>query len=329
MKKLLALILAAVMMLSMVSVASAAGNLVVYTPASDSEIAVAIPEFEKQYDVTVETVVAGTGELLKRIEAEKAAPIADVLFNGAIGAIRPKMDLFETYVSPEEENLFDVYKNAEGSMSRFNCVSVCLIVNTNLIGDLKIEGYADLLQPELKGKIAYTDVAASSCSYSHLLCMLDAMGGGDTEEGWAYVDALCKNLDGKLLSSSSAVPRAVADGEYVVGLTHELYAATYIDSGAPVKAIYMTEGCTVPPSTVQIVKGAPNMDNAKLFVDYILGLDFQTRYTNEANSRSVRKDVAAPSALAPFESINVIDGFEVDEATKASFLEKFSDMMDY
>lgn len=329
MKKVISLFMAIAMLLSVACAASAEGKLVVYTPASDSEIAVAIPEFEKQYGVTVETVVAGTGELLKRIEAEQNAPIADVLFDGALSAIGPKSDLFETYISTEEDSVFDEYKNVEGTMSRFNCVSVCLIVNTNLIGDLKIEGYEDLLQPELKGKIAYTDVAASSCSYSHLLCMLSAMGGGDTEEGWNYVAELCKNLDGKLLSSSSAVPRAVADGEYIVGLTHELYAASYIESGAPVKAIYMKEGCTVPPSTVQIVKNAPNMENAKLFVDYIMGTDFQTRYTNEANSRSTRKDVAAPSTLAAFDTINVIEGFTPDDETKAQFFEKFADLMDY
>ena len=327
MKKLLALFLA-VMMLCSVTSALAEGKLVIYTPASDAEIAVAVPKFAEQFGVEVEVIPAGTGELLKRIEAEKDAPIADVLFDGALSAIAPKSDLFEPYISAEEDNVFDQYKNVEGTMSRFNCVSVCLLVNTNLAGDLKIEGYQDLLQPELRGKIAYTDVAASSCSYSHLICMLDAMGGGDTEEGWAYVAALCDNLDGKLLSSSSAVPRAVSDGEYVVGLTHELYAATYINSGAPVKAVYMTEGCTVPPSTVQIIKNAPNMENAKLFVDYIMGIDFQTRYTDEANSRSVRKDVHAPSTLAPFESIHVIDGFDVDDATKAAFLEKFSDLMD-
>lgn len=329
MKKLVALILSVAMLLCIACSAVAEGKLVVYTPASDSEIAVAIPEFEKQFGVEVETVVAGTGELLKRIEAEANAPVGDVLFDGALSAIGPKADLFDTYISTEEDSVFDEYKNVEGTMSRFNCVSVCLIVNTNLIGDLKIEGYEDLLQPELKGKIAYTDVAASSCSYSHLLCMLSAMGGGNTEEGWNYVAELCKNLDGKLLSSSSAVPRAVADGEYIVGLTHELYAASYIESGAPVKAIYMKEGCTVPPSTVQIIKNAPNMENAKLFVDYIMGTDFQTRYTNEANSRSTRKDVAAPSTLAPFTDINVIEGFTPDEATKSLFLEKFADLMDY
>ncbi len=328
MKKVVSLLLAAMLMLGAVC-ASAEGKLVVYTPASDADVAIVIPAFEQLYDIEVEVITAGTGELLKRIEAEQNAPIADVLFSGAIDTIRPKADLFEPYVSPEEEFLYDQFKNAEGSITRYNTLPICLLVNTNLIGDITIEGYEDLLQPELTGKIAYTDVSASSCSFSHLLNMLYDMGGGDTDEGWAFVEAFCKNLDGRLLSSSSAVPRAVADGEYVVGLTHELYAVTYINSGAPVKAIYMEEGCVASPGTTQIVKGAPNMENAKLFIDYILSADLQTRYAQEGNSRSVRIGVPTPAGLPAMDEINVVEGFSVDEQTKAGFLERFSDLMDY
>ena len=85
----------------------------------------------------------------------------------------------------------------------------------------------------------------------------------------------------------------------------------------------------VPPGTSQIVKNAPNMDNAKLFTDYIISEDFQTRYAQEGNSRSVRIGVPSPSTLPPMDEINVVEGFEVDEETKSVFLEKFSDLMDY
>lgn len=89
--------------------------------------------------------------------------------------------------------------------------------------------------------------------------MLYAMGNGNPDNGWEYVKKLSKQLDGKLLSGSSAVYKGVADGEYTVGLTFEEGAAKYVKDGAPVKVVYMEEGTISKPDTVQIIKGAKNM----------------------------------------------------------------------
>ena len=36
----------------------------------------------------------------------------------------------------------------------------------------------------------------------------------------------------------------------------------------PVKVVYAVEGTIFPGQSVQIIKGAPHMENAKKFVDY-------------------------------------------------------------
>ena len=86
----------------------------------------------------------------------------------------------------------------------------------------------DLLNPALKGQIAFNDPTTSSSSFEQLVNMLYAMGDGNPENGWDYVEKLYANLDGKLLGTSSAVYKGVADGEYTVGLTFESAAANYI-----------------------------------------------------------------------------------------------------
>ena len=58
-----------------------------------------VSEFEKQSGIKVEVISAGTGELLKRIESEKAHPLGDILWGGALGSVRPKTALFEKYAS--------------------------------------------------------------------------------------------------------------------------------------------------------------------------------------------------------------------------------------
>ena len=235
--------------------------------------------------------------------------------------------LFEEYKSVNEEYMLDQNKNVEGTLTRFSDIPSVIMVNTNLIGDIKIEGYEDLLNPELKGKIAHADPSKSSSSFEHLVNMLYAMGNGDPEKGWEYTEKLAENLDGKLLSGSSAVYKGVADGEYTVGLTFEEGGAKYVNDGSPVKLVYMKEGVISKPDVVAIIKGAKNMDNAKKFIDFVTGKEAQTLVASDLNRRSVRKDIAPAEGLKAMEDINIIkDDAEVVAANKQTWIDKFKEI---
>ena len=58
-------------------------KLVVYSPNSEGLINATIPAFEEKYGVKVDLIQAGTGELFKKLESEKGAPVADVIFGGS------------------------------------------------------------------------------------------------------------------------------------------------------------------------------------------------------------------------------------------------------
>ena len=174
-------------------------KLVIYCPHPLSFINPLVEEFEKESGIKVEVVAAGTGELLKRVESEKANPLADIFWGGSLSTMKPKANLFEPYKSANEEHVQDAFKNTEGSITRFTDIPSVIMVNTDLIGDIKVEGYEDLLNPALKGKIAMADPSKSSSSYEHLINMLYAMGNGDPDKGWDYVEKFCRNLDGKRL----------------------------------------------------------------------------------------------------------------------------------
>ena len=237
------------------------------------------------------------------------------------------MNLFENYTSKNEADIQDDFKNTEGPLTRFTDIPSVLMVNTDLVGDIEIKGYEDLLKPELKGKIAMSDPAKSSSSYEHLINMLYAMGKGDPEKGWDYVDKFIQNLDGKLLSGSSAVYKGVADGEYVVGLTFEEGGAKYVADGAPVELVYMEEGVISKADGVYIIKDAKNMENAKAFIDFITSKEAQTIIVEQLNRRSVRKDVAPPSYMKSKDEMNIIkDEESVVVENKNAWLEKFADI---
>jgi iron(III) transport system substrate-binding protein len=302
-------------------------RLVVYCPHPLAFINPLVQEFEKQSGIKVEVIAAGTGELLKRVESEKANPLGDIFWGGSLNTMKPKANLFENYTSANEGHVQQAFKNTEGSMTRFTDIPSVIMVNTNLIGDIKVDGYEDLLNPALKGKIAMADPSKSSSSYEHLINMLYAMGNGNPEQGWDYVEKFCRNLDGKLLSGSSAVYKGVADGEYAVGCTFEEGGAVYVADGAPVKLVYMTEGVISKPDGIYIIKSAKHMENAKKFIDFITSKDAQTLITQQLHRRSVRDDVAPPKGLLPKDQIKIIDDEDaVVEKNKKTWLDKFKDV---
>ena len=249
------------------------------------------------------------------------------MMSGTISNVTNSMDLFEDYTTANEESVLDNMKNVEGPLTRFDVIGSVLIVNNKLIGDIEITGYEDLLKPELKGKIAMADPNKASSAWEHVVNMLYAMGNGDPEQGWDYVEKFCEQLDGKLLGGSSAVYKGVVDGEYTVGLTSEGSAANQVSAGADVSIVYMKEGLIFRGDGVYIIKNAKNMDNAKLFLDYCTSYDTQVMMNNDLNCRSVRADVPASSTLPAASSLNILDAPE-DEASahKAEWMERFTDI---
>ena len=307
---------------------ASSNSLVIYCPHPLDFINPLVDDFKaKNPDINVDVIAAGTGELLKRVESEKDNPLGDILWGGTVTMAKAKIYLFENYTSTNEVNIADIYKNTEGPLTRCTAVPSVLMINTNLSGNIKIEGYADLLNPALKGKIAFADPSASSSSFEHLDNMLYAMGNGDPEKGWDYVKKLCANLDGKLLSGSSAVYKGVADSEYTVGLTFEEGGANYVALGSPIKLIYMKEGVIIKPDGIYIIKGAKNMENAKRFVDYATSYDAQKTITEKLNRRSVRNDLPPSEILLSVDKINIInDDEKVVDSNKQKWLDKFRDI---
>ena len=302
-------------------------QLIIYSPLTESMIDSMISKFEEETGIDVECLAMGTGDALKRIQTEVDSPQADVLWSGTIGTVKQNSEYFAEYVTANEDAFYDDYKNVEGNLTRFDTVPSVIMVNTDLIGDIEINGYEDILNPALKGKIAFADPAASSSSFEHLVNMLYAMGGGNPEDGWDYVTKFCEQLDGKLLSGSSAVYKGVADGEYVVGLTFEQGSAQYVAAGSPVKTVYMEEGVIFRGDGVYIIKNCPNEANAQKFIDWLTSQEVQEFMNNTQFRRTIRSDVPAGDAMEPMENIKVIKDDESDTAAhKAEWLDQFKDI---
>jgi len=307
--------------------------LVVYTARSEELNKAVISEFERETGIKVELVTAGTGELLKRAESAKDNPLGDIFWVAERTMLASSEHLFMEYVSKEDGNMIDGFQNTTGYFSPAFSDPPVLIVNTDLKGDIEINGFEDLLNPELKGKIAFGDPVNSSSAFQSLVAMLYAMGENNdpmSDSAWEYVDKFIKNLDGKMANSSSQVYKGVAEGEYIVGLTWEDPAAKYVKEGASVEVVFPEEGTIFPGESVQILKNCKHPENAKKFVDFMLSEQVQNRVGSELTVRPLRKDATLADYMTPQAEIKLFGNYDEGwvAENKLDITNKFSEHLE-
>lgn len=276
-------------------------TLTVYTPNEEGMLNSLIPVFEGKTGVTVQLITAGTGELYQRIRSEAANPQGDVLFGGGAAQANANIDLWGEYKSAEDAAMVDAGKNTSGSITPYQADGSNLLVNKDeaAAANVTITSYADLLRPELKGKIAYGDPTASSSAFAQLTNMLKAIGGDyESDKGWDFVKSLVAQLNGITIGSSSQVAKDVAAGEYIVGLTYEPLSLNIVNSGAPVQIVYPSEGAAFLPATIQLIKGGPNPAAGKAFIDFVISEEGQKIIAEQTAGRPLRDGIIKPGVPA-------------------------------
>lgn len=278
------------------------GRVTVYSGSASDISEDYFKAFTEMTGVEVDVVYGGGGELLSRVAAESANPLCDVLSGATSDNLTRYKEYFQPYklesVTPEEigaTSLTEDYwtEGAGGNVMVF-------LVNTDLLAEEDIPtSWADLIDEKYFGQIAFVDPTASSSGYIHLNCMQQLYG-------WEFVETFYKNLDGKLIGSSSTAPKACADGEYAIALTIENNGVDYVQSGAHVKMIYPKDGTMRTAGGSVIIKNCKNPENAKLFCEFMYS-KAAAEITCSYNRRCNRTDVQLPEGLVPFEEIFFMD----------------------
>ena len=333
MKKLIALVLAALMVFGLTAAMAEkapeeySGRLTIYSPHDADPLNAGIAGFEAKYpNITVDIVADGTGNLLNRIAAESAAPVADILWGGGADSLAAYKQYFQSY-TPSCIDLIDpsLY-DPECLWIGESPLPMVFLVNTDLVAEADIpHSWADLADPKWEGKIAMADPASSGSAYTQLNTMLMIFGQVDDDyaAGWDFVKSLMKNL--VIQSGSSGAHKNVDSGEYPIGITLEKAAVQYDLENGHLKMIYPSDGTSAVPDGIAIVKDAPNAELAQLFVEYALSAECQTAQNADFGRRPIRSDVT-PVGLAPLNEITLMNyNFDYAGANKADIVEKWQD----
>lgn len=131
--------------------------------------------------------------------------------------------------------------------------------------------WTDLVNPKYYNHLIISAPSRSGTTHLTVETILQAYGW---EKGWALLLNAGGNM-GSISDRSFGVPEAVISGQYGIGVVIDFFGLAGIASGQPVDFVYPSLTSVVPAS-VGIVKGGPNPQEAKTFVNYLLSEDGQS-----------------------------------------------------
>lgn len=259
--------------------ALAEGKLNIYCSLQSTTCEKVAQVFGEKYNVKTQFVRNSTGTVLGKIKAEKENPQADVWFGGTIEPHlqAAELGLLEKYRSPNQKFIMPQFKALMDKQGEYTSIiyllELVIGVNTKKLSELNIEPpkcFADLTNRRFKNQIQYADPRVSGTGYSFLATLITLYG---EEKAFDYFAKLNNNI--AQFSKTGMATNKLATGEVAIDVS---FMNTYLleqEKGAPVAAVRPCEGVGYALGATSIIKGARNLDNAKLFTDWVLTKEAQ------------------------------------------------------
>ena len=245
------------------------GKVTVYMPSPAGLADKIAAGFKASTGVEVEVFQGTTGEILARLEAEEANPIADVviLASWSDGLGMKASDKLMSYTPANADKIVDSWIDDDSTLFGYSASAVGVIYNTTIIPELSAD-WSELAGEKYKDTLAIPDPEKSGA------CK-DFVAGFVNQYGWEAFEGMAAN--GMIVpGANKAALEAVTTGEVgilVAGVDYNAYSS--MAKGEPLNIYYPAGGTVVNPRPAMIMKTAPNVDNAKAFVDYLLSDEAQ------------------------------------------------------
>lgn len=272
-----------------------------------------VETFEAEHDIDVNMVRLSSGESYAKIRAEARNPKTDIWWGGTGDPhLQAASDgLTEPYKSPMLAELLPwAQKQAESADHKTVGVysgGLGWGYNTEILAKKGVEPpmcWADLVDPALKGEIQIANPNSSGTAYTALATLVQLMG---EDEAFEYLKKLNDNVS-QYTKSGSAPVKAAARGETGIGIVFMHDAVAQAVEGFPIKVVAPCEGTGYEIGSMSIVKGADNMEEAKVWYDWVLKPEIQS-LLKDANSFQLpsNKNAEVPAEAPKFEDIKLID----------------------
>ena len=242
---------------------SLSGKVTVYMPSPAGLADKIAAGFQEKTGVQVETFQGTTGEILARLEAEAANPVADVviLASWSDGLSMKADGKIMSYTPENADKAVEGWIDSDNMLFGYSASAVGIIYNTTVIPEMSAD-WSELADAQFKDTLAIPDPEKSGA------CK-DFVAGFVNKYGWDAFEGMAAN--GMIVpGANKAALEAVTTGEVgalVAGVDYNAYSS--IKKGEPLAIYYPAGGTVVNPRPAMIMNTAPNVENAKAFIDYL------------------------------------------------------------
>lgn len=251
---------------------ASAEELLVYTAVEADELQMFKEAFEKSYpDVEIQWVRDSTGIMTSKLLAEKDNPRADIVWGLAATSLMllESEGYFQAYAPKGVEKLkpgfVDQAKPPVWVGQRAWIASVCFnTIEAENNGLPMPESWQDLTKPVYEGHVVMPNPNSSGTGFLDVSSWLQLWG---EEQGWAFMDALHRNIAWYTHSGSKPCRQAAA-GEVPIGVSFAYRGAQLKQKGAPVEIIAPKEGVGWDVEAFAIVAGTDNLEAARKLADW-------------------------------------------------------------
>lgn len=244
--------------------------------------------FENEYNIKVNYgTYSSNEELLAKISSSKEGTY-DVIFPSDYMTellieknLIQKIDInrLTNYKNINKVFLNKSYDPGNEYSLPFLTTVVVIAVNRDHVND-RITSYNDLLSEEYKNNIVLIDDQRIIIGMSLLANGYDMNSVGDSELNVAKQWLLKLKNNVKAYDSDSPKSFFITE-EADIGVMWHAEAEIAKEENPNIEIIYPSEGHAISTDNYTIVKGAKNIDNAYLFIDYLLRNDVSSLITDE------------------------------------------------
>jgi len=262
--------------------AVAADKVVIYASVDEANAKKILDAFSAQTGITAEFVHLSSGPAMARITAEANNPQADIWLGAPSEnhVVLKEEGLTIPYISAAMEKLAPSFKDPDGYWRSFYMNPMALAVNTEALekaGATKPASWQDLLKPEYKDLIQMPTPQSSGTAYAIITTLVTVMG---EDEAFEYMKKLNPNVQ-TYTSSGTGPSKGVAVGQAAIGIQFTPAFFEFIDQGYPLEVIFPSEGVGFEAPAVSIIKGAKNIESAKILIDWLVSKDGQDVLSKE------------------------------------------------
>lgn len=236
-----------------------------------------IEKFEDEYNIKVHYgTYSSNEELLAKISSSREGTYDLIFPSDYMIELMKKRDLLENFDKTKLENFHNInprFLNQEYDVGNnyslpFLLATTTIAVNRENISK-PIRRYSDLLDEEYQNNIVLIDdqriiigAALQGLGYS-----INDTDSSHLEEAYQYLMQLKRNV--KAFDSDSPKTFLITK-EVDIGLIWNAEAILAREENSNIEIIYPADGYVLSMDNYAIVKGAKNLDNAYLFIDYLL-----------------------------------------------------------